>query len=561
MTQTAPVNTVEPKQSGIVSAIGRWFRGLFGGSSGAGQAGVAAAPSRPTLPEATAQFIIAPGGFQIRVPNDSDVPDSVGELLPEVREGLNVIPPLPQVVTDLLHEVQNSKATAASVAAVVSRDSALAASLLRMVNGAASGLSRKVSSISEAVSYLGFGAVKSLVLRLRLGDVLPFGRGAANDPADNEARELWVHSLAVSYIADALAEMAGGVDRGFVSTVALLHDIGKLALLSQFRDRAAQLRSGGQNDAHSASPRQREAQLLGGDHAALGAALGLKWKLPADLVRAIRWHHQPERAFEATDPPALHRAVSLVYVANQLAKYCYAYSRQMEIDAISPQMLESLGLPTSVNELLNARIRAAAAKAIFMAEESASRPPAAIRRLIVLHEGDEAARLLESMPTDGESLRVRTAGETEVILAGISANSQVHRQEVASATETQIGAMIASLLEHQASLDLPALQKASASLVAKALLANLASQPPQPATVLQWMESGALFLAIRSPRLGFAARFGAETPAAVRALESELAGILNLGWIKDARTSNDGQILIVRMPVEFDGRSRVAVAA
>ncbi len=301
--------------------------------------------------------------------------------------------------------------------------------------------------------------------------------------------------------------------------------------------------------------------MLGGDHAALGAVLGLKWKLPADLVRAIRWHHQPERAFEATDPPALHRAVSLVFVANQLAKYCYAYSRQMEIDAISPQMLESLGLPTSVNELLNARIRAAAAKAIFMAEESASRPPAAIRRLIVLHAGAEAARLLETLPASGQSVRVQIVGTSGAMLADISANSDVHRQEIASATEPQIATMIASLLEYQATLDLPASQKASAALVTKALLANLDSQWPLPATTLQWMEPGALCLAIHSPRLAFAARFGAETPAAVRALESELAGILNLGWIKDAQTSDDGQILIVRMPVEFDGRNRVAAAA
>ncbi len=85
MTQTAAA-TVESKKSGLVSAIGRWFRGVFGSSDG-GQAAVATASSRPTQGELTAQFIIAPGGFQIRLPSDSDVPDSLGELLPEVRRG------------------------------------------------------------------------------------------------------------------------------------------------------------------------------------------------------------------------------------------------------------------------------------------------------------------------------------------------------------------------------------------------------------------------------------------------------------------------------------------
>ncbi len=546
MSSDTPATPNIPASSGFLANFMQWLQGLFGG----GNARVASVPRTEAAIKSEAEstgVVVAPGGYEIRVPTAEDVPDSVGELLPEVRAGLNLIPPLPQVVTDLLREVQDSKATAASVAAVVSRDSALAASLLRMVNGAASGLSRKVSSVSEAVSYLGFGAVKSLVLQLRLGDVLPFGAGASNDPADNEARELWVHSLAVSYIADALAEMAGGVDRGFVTTVALLHDIGKLALLSQFRDRAAQLRSSGMENADGVTPRHREALLLGGDHAAIGAALGLKWKLPADLVRAIRWHHHPDRAFDPTDPPALHRAVELVYVANQLAKYCYAHSRTMQIDALTPELLESLGLPTSLEQLLNTRIRGAVAKAIFMAEESAGRPATSIRQLIVLHEGAQAAKLIEGLPSDSQSVRVQARGESEAMLAGISANPAVHREQIASATEPQIGAMIASLLEHQATLDMPISQKQQAALVATALLANLVSETSQPASAWQWNESNSLFLAIHSPRLAFERRFGAKTPAAARALESELAGILNLGWIRDAQSSTDGQVLIVRM--------------
>ena len=67
----------------------------------------------------------------------------------------------------------NIRSTASSVAEIASSDPALAASLLRLVNSAASGLSRKTTSVSEAVSYLGFAIVRSLVVKLRLADVLP----------------------------------------------------------------------------------------------------------------------------------------------------------------------------------------------------------------------------------------------------------------------------------------------------------------------------------------------------------------------------------------------------
>src|SRR5207248_6487104 len=125
-------------------------------------------------------YVIAPGGYRIRVPRAGDVGNSVGELIPEVRAGLALLPPLPQVVTEILREIQDPRSTASSVAEIASSDPALAASLLRMVNSAASGMARKTTSVSEAVSYLGFAIVRSLVVKLRLADVLPVkGEGAA----------------------------------------------------------------------------------------------------------------------------------------------------------------------------------------------------------------------------------------------------------------------------------------------------------------------------------------------------------------------------------------------
>ena len=130
--------------------------------------------------ETDGAFVIAPGGYRIRVPQPDDVHRSIGEMLPSVREGLNLLPPLPRTVTQLLKEVQNPNACAASVACIAASDPALAASLIRTVNSAAFGLLRKISSATEVVTYLGFASVKALVMRLKLYLLLG-GKTRSND--------------------------------------------------------------------------------------------------------------------------------------------------------------------------------------------------------------------------------------------------------------------------------------------------------------------------------------------------------------------------------------------
>ncbi len=278
-------------------------------------------------------YVVAPGGYRIRVPSPDANGGKVGQMLPAVRQGLDLVPPLPHVVAELLREVQDANATAASVAAIAANDPSLAAGLLRTVNSSAFGLTRKVTAVSDAVSYIGFNTVKSMVLRLQLDHTLGSAAAASDPETATDVEDVWVHSLVVSYIADVLADRVVGVDRGFAATLGLLHDLGKLVVLSRFPGEAARLRVA---PLVADEPLlEREARVLGVDHAALGANLAGRWGLPGDLVRAIRWHHNPGRAFEPSDPKPLHQAVAVVQVANQLAKYLYVYQDRTELDAVA----------------------------------------------------------------------------------------------------------------------------------------------------------------------------------------------------------------------------------
>src|SRR6185437_16691170 len=91
------------------SGFGAWLRSIFLKLFGA--AGLPSnEPSARTIDigdddeSAKGEFVLAACGYRIRVPHPSDVGHSVGDLLPTVRQGLSLLPPLPTVVIEILRE-------------------------------------------------------------------------------------------------------------------------------------------------------------------------------------------------------------------------------------------------------------------------------------------------------------------------------------------------------------------------------------------------------------------------------------------------------------------------
>jgi putative nucleotidyltransferase with HDIG domain len=492
-------------------------------------------PDRGTIEE----FVVTPCGYRIRVPSTDEVGHSVGEMLPEVRDSLAQVPPLPQVVIELLREVQDAHSTAASVASVASTDPVLAAALLRTVNSAAMGLSRKIASVTEAVSYLGFGLVKSVLIRLRLDETLPTtGKMGA------DAEDLWVHSLATSYVAEVLADRVRGVDRGFVSTLGLLHDIGKLAMMSKLKILGQMALAPSASDE---AGRCREARVLGVDHAGLGAALAHAWGLPADLVRAIRFHHHPEQAYEATDPVPLRQAAMIVYVANQLAKYGYGHADDIEVAAIPPGAGELLGIDVSLSALMDQKVTGAISKAILFVAENTKQPKTIPKRLIRLRRGPEVVQFAKAAAVI--SPRVSVDEQLTPLFSRESDAAAILRAS-GTTRESDVAKLIDAGLFHQSKMSLPPSLAAPAAELLRCLLPNVVeAKGEHPVNLVQQLTGPTFLIALHCEALGFAQRVGTPTTTeqGLTLLQAEFGGLMNLGWVDSIRCSPDGTMLAIEM--------------
>ena len=123
--------------------------------------------------------------------------------------------------------------------------------------------------------------------------------------------ELWRHSLAVTVAAEGLVKELNIEAAEEIFTAALLHDIGKLILGDFVRDDFKKIES---ILSQGISFETAENMILGVNHADIGAEILRKWSLPAELVSAVRWHHNPE---SAKQPDSM---LDVVHVANVLCR-------------------------------------------------------------------------------------------------------------------------------------------------------------------------------------------------------------------------------------------------
>lgn len=199
---------------------------------------------------------------------------------------------MPHVIQRVMTMTQDPDVTVNELNQVISLDQALTANVLKLCNSAYYGLPRTIGSISQAVTYLGFRAIRNLVLSSFLsevyGGVVPRGAGLSSDG-------LWQHSVATAVAAQQVCERVRRPDAHDLSfTCGLLHDVGKTILWRHAKEAQQEIDAWVEEKGVRYVVAERE--VLGFDHAALGAKIADTWNFPPMLVQAIGLHHQPEQA-------------------------------------------------------------------------------------------------------------------------------------------------------------------------------------------------------------------------------------------------------------------------
>lgn len=227
------------------------------------------------------------------------------ELSLKLAAAVDGMPAFPQSVQRILELTRDVNSTPKDLVDVIDKDPVVTVKILKVVNSAYYSLPKQITSIGHAVVYLGFNTIKNLALSIAAIGMLPKDNASGFD-----VQQYLLHSLATAAIAKQLSIRVKAADAMDCFIAGLLHDFGKVVFaqfMPQEFKKALAISFEQKRSLHAALQ-----QVIGADHAVVGAMLVEKWRFAPHLIEAIR--HQSLDNLKDTD------IVACVFGANQISK-------------------------------------------------------------------------------------------------------------------------------------------------------------------------------------------------------------------------------------------------
>ncbi len=209
--------------------------------------------------------------------NDQNIRATIGRL--------TELPSVPQTYMLLTRAASRPTATLKEFAEIVEQDTAMVIKVLQLVNSAYFGVAQRVTSIQNAISYLGIELIKALALNVGTFAMA----GDVKMPPGWSLEQLQQHALTVAQLAKRLVKTASNANEAF--TAALVHDVGHVIMAKGVPEKFERAVLEAQ---HSGRAQQElELEVMGVTHAEVGAYLLGTWGLPHSIVESVAHHHHP----------------------------------------------------------------------------------------------------------------------------------------------------------------------------------------------------------------------------------------------------------------------------
>ncbi|MBC8316500.1 MAG: HDOD domain-containing protein [Desulfobulbaceae bacterium] len=202
------------------------------------------------------------------------------------------VKPLPAVAIRVTQLANSESTTIQDFEEIIKLDPVLVMRLLRLVNSPFFGLTSKVESISKAVVFVGLQQLRNLVAVEAARDFFSEANGQSEFPRKN----LWVNSATVAVLAQLISRRIFGKKGDDVFLAAILHDIGLVVedqvVPDEFHSSCSDYVSGEKPLLFVA-----EDEKIGTNHTKIGELMASDWKLPEDVIQAIRFHHDHDTSY------------------------------------------------------------------------------------------------------------------------------------------------------------------------------------------------------------------------------------------------------------------------
>ncbi|MPW24420.1 HDOD domain-containing protein [Alkalibaculum sp. M08DMB] len=255
-------------------------------------------------------------------------------VLDNITKKVNDLPALPTIVNDVIKLTEDPYSTVKDIERVIMKDQGLTSRILRLANSVHYGYARRISTISEASTLLGFEAIKSMTLAASVnGLMIKKVPGYGLDE-----NQLWIQSQSCAMISRYISKKIRYpyADQAYVA--GLLRDIGKMIISYYLVDYSKEIMIKIEENPNLSFVEVEE-MVLGFNHSQIGAQVAKKWNLPDELIEAIAYHHTPEKA------TVNFKLTSIVHVADAITMMLgIGLGVDGLIYNLSKEALESIGI-------------------------------------------------------------------------------------------------------------------------------------------------------------------------------------------------------------------------
>jgi len=264
---------------------------------------------------------------------DSQAIDDVAKSIP--------IPACPDLMINLQRELRQEDPDPRKVAAIISRDVAMSATLLKAANSSYFALKRKAETVEQAIGFIGMTQCASIMLGL-------IARKALGNNGPSLAR-FWDVSDKRAMAMALLSRRLHVSKPDVAHTFGLFCDIGIPLLMGRFPDYVETLRMA--NESADVRFTTIEDERHGTNHATMGSLLARSWGLSPDIVIAIRLHHEYEIIPDSVTPDEIKGLVALGLLVEKAIQDYQGKNRQSEWEKGGGLVLDALGI--SEDEVLD----------------------------------------------------------------------------------------------------------------------------------------------------------------------------------------------------------------
>jgi len=226
----------------------------------------------------------------------ANMPESA---LGDISYVLKELATLPVELQELLQVLEDQNSSAAQVGEICEKSVAISTMVLKLVNSPAFGLFGKVDDLTQAIKYIGFNELRSLVLGMHTYNRY-FKAAEVKD-----IRALWEHSIASSKLGTWVASNTNiSMRNGMMGTGGMLRGIGKVFLM---RWRPEKYKLAVKLSAEEGiTLMEAENRAAGMTHAFVGGLMAEYWNLSGKIQYIIKGCNLPELDYKFPELAAIH---------------------------------------------------------------------------------------------------------------------------------------------------------------------------------------------------------------------------------------------------------------